>query len=109
MNGTSNPRGFREEPKHTSRKEDYKSYTERDDEDGWPYSDEPGTEEERLKGNRAYGSDEEAEALGTDGFHLETAEVSEVEGPEVDETVQEYIDAEKDEDGDEESAVENRR
>ena len=56
----------------TSRKEDYKAYSERDVDEGWPYSDEPGNEESRLTGNRPY-ADEELEQLppGVDGFHVE--------------------------------------
>ncbi len=56
------------------RKEDYKAYTERDLDEGWPYSDEAGTETERLSGNRPYHDEElapvEAAALG---MHIEDA------------------------------------
>jgi hypothetical protein len=77
---------------HTTRKEDYKSYSERDVEDGWPYSDEPGTEEERLSGNREYAPEDEQELpADADGFHLETADPEPIEGPEEDETLQDYI------------------
>jgi hypothetical protein len=76
----------------TTRKEDYKSYSERDVEDGWPYSDEPGTEEERLSENRAYAAEDEEEQppADADGFHIETATPEPIEGPEEDETVEDY-------------------
>jgi hypothetical protein len=68
-NMSDRPEGERE---HTTRKEDYKAYTERDIDEGWPYSDEPGNEESRLQGNRPY-ADEELEEVpaGVEGFHVE--------------------------------------
>lgn len=79
------------EREHTTRKEDYKSYSERDIEDGWPYSDEPGSEEDRLSGNRAYAAEDEQEMpADAEGFQLETATPEPIEGPEEDETVEDY-------------------
>lgn len=85
-----------------TRKEDYKSYAERDEEEGWPYSDEPGREEDRLRDNREYGGDEELPEDAVEGFHIETAEPVPVQGPEEDETVERYVensDADETEDG----------
>lgn len=57
----------------TVRKEDYKAYTERDLDEGWPYSDDqPGTEEVRLQGNRPYAADDDLPAeAAVEGFHVE--------------------------------------
>lgn len=43
-----------EDKKDLSREEDYRDYTERDVNDGWPYADEPGAAAPRV-GNAAYG------------------------------------------------------
>jgi hypothetical protein len=84
-----------------SRKEDYKSYAERDIDEGWPYSDEPGREEDRLERNRPYASEaaEQTAEAGREGFHLEEVPATpdeagmpaEVTGVQ-DETVRDYID-----------------
>ena len=63
------------------RKEDYKAYHERDVDEGWPYSDEAGTETERLNGNRPY-HDEDLAPVETaqPGMHVEDipAEIEEL-------------------------------
>lgn len=75
----------------TSRKEDYKAYAERDVDDGWPYSDEPGPEEERLQDNRPYAEEDEVEVAPTDGFHVEESSAAGDADEEVDETVRDYL------------------
>jgi hypothetical protein len=92
-----------------SRREDYKAYTERDIDDGWPYSDEAGGVEERLQGNRPYASEEilpQDTSTGPDGWHVENAPIPPIDktidpdaGEDIDETVREYIDEADDEAG----------
>lgn len=70
------PRRDIPEPAPTSRKEDYKAHTERDLEEGWPYSDEPGREEDRLQRNRPYAAEETDSGIDVSeaeygGFHVE--------------------------------------
>ena len=99
MNNIAKNAGLESRHNHVSRKEDYKSYVERDEEEGWPYSDEPAREEDKLRGNREYGHDEALPADAAEGFHIETAEPLPVEGPEADETVERYIEDVEPEDG----------
>lgn len=60
-----------------ARKEDYKAYAERDLDEGWPYSDSPAGEDDRLKGNRPYAAEEVApvdeaeEAAESGGWHID--------------------------------------
>lgn len=87
LRATPNP----ERTESTSRKEDYKAYAERDVDDGWPYSDEPGPEEERLQDNRPYAEEEEVEVAPTEGFHVEESPASQNDADERDETVRDYL------------------
>lgn len=92
-----------ETPEPTSRKEDYKAYSERDVDEGWPYSDEPVSEEERLQSNRPYAAEEDAAGptdAGTDGFHAEESparSVSDALPADEDETVRDYVEHDLDE------------
>ncbi|WP_157928903.1 hypothetical protein [Pararhizobium haloflavum] len=85
--------------KPTSRKEDYKAYAERDIDEGWPYSDEPGNEQARLDANRPYAAEDETPVAldgAVEGFHVETAPVGTPtpapDDAQDDETVRKYID-----------------
>lgn len=69
-------------PTEPRRKEDYKAHTERDREDGWPYSDEPGPEGERLQENRPYAAEKEQPVTSEaerEGWHLEEAPLKSTE------------------------------
>lgn len=60
------------------RKEDYKAYHERDVDEGWPYSDEAGTETERLSQNRPYHDEALAPVeTGEVGMQVEDAPLDE--------------------------------
>lgn len=83
-----------------ARKEDYKAYTERDVDEGWPYSDDPAGEDDRLEENRPYAAEDAAPIARTGaeadraGVHLEEADPVPVDGGPLeedgDETVEEY-------------------